>query len=341
VTLLNVLLWRAFTGTARRRSTLAALLLVLVPWLWGRQVLRAGERAASPPVAARTVALVQGNVAGEIKWSGKHQAEILRTFLDLSAQAAARRPRPIVAIWPETATGSYLRKQLDQALAVAAFAARSGVPVFTGYADYAWDAQGHPQSFNSAGLFAPDGRLGPAYAKRHLVPFGERMPFQRLFPWLGRLELGQAEWTPGRRSVLFPSAAGAFACLVCFEAIFPDLARDDVRAGARWLVNVTNDEWFGNGAALHQHADMSVLRAVENGVPLARCANTGLTLVADAYGRVTATLPVFQPGVLVTELPPPAASRTPTLYTRLGDWPGWMSLLALAGLVARAAARSR
>src|SRR5207249_10036416 len=137
------------------------------------------------------------------------------------------------------------------------------------------------------------------YAKRHLVPFGERMPFQRWLPALGRIDLGQAEWQAGTRPVLFPSAAGPFSCLVCFEAIFPDLARDDVRHGARWLVNITNDEWFGNGAALYQHAAMAVFRAVENHVPLARCANTGLTLIADANGRVRAKLPVFTPAVLV------------------------------------------
>ena len=341
VLLLNVLLWRSLAGGARLRSALGAVLLVLVPWLWGQRVLQvtAGPVTATDP--ARVVALVQGNVAGEIKWSGNHQREILATFLELSGEAAGRKPRPVVAIWPETATGRYLRKQVDQALAVAGFAARTGVPVFSGFADYGWDRDGRQRSYNSAGLFATDGSLGPAYAKRHLVPFGERMPFQRLIPWLGRLELGQAEWTPGERTVLFPSAAGPFACLVCFEAIFPGLSRADVRAGARWLVNITNDEWFGNGAALYQHAAMSVFRAVENRVPLARCANTGLTLVADANGRVVATLPVFEPGVLVTQLPRSATVGFPTPYTRFGDWPGLLSLLALAGFALRAAVRSR
>ena len=141
--------------------------------------------------------------------------------------------------------------------------------------------------FNAAGMFSTEGFGGPRYAKRHLVPFGERMPFQWLIPGLGHLDLGQAEWTPGVDGVLFDSRAGAFGTLICFESIFTDLARDDVRHGARWLVNITNDEWFGNSAALYQHAAMAPFRAVENHVPLARCANTGLTLIADANGRVT------------------------------------------------------
>ncbi len=325
--LVNVLLWRGLRGGARLRSALGATLLVLVPWLWGLRVLAVAPRARGPEVA-----LIQGNVAGEVKWSGRHQGQILATFLDLSAAAVRREPPPALVIWPETATGSYLRKQLDQALAVAGFAWRTGVPVFAGFADYAWDSTGRQHYYNAAGLFAPGGGLGPTYAKRHLVPFGERMPFERVLPGLAHLDLGQAEWTPGTRTVLFPSAAGPFGCLICFEAIFPGLARADVRAGARWLVNITNDEWFGNSAALYQHAAMAVFRAVENHVPLARCANTGLTLVADANGRVVGSLPVFRPGVLVTALPRPIPWGFPTPYTRLGDWPGLLSLIGAVAL---------
>ena len=112
---------------------------------------------------------------------------------------------------------------------------------------------------------------------------------------------------------------------MCFESIFPDLAREDVRRGARWLVNVTNDEWFGDSPALYQHAAMAPFRAVENHVPLARCANTGITLLTDAYGRVVARVPAWRPEVLVGRL---ASAGPPTLFTRVGDWPG-----ALAGLV--------
>ncbi len=332
----NVLGWRALLGSARLRAALGAVLLVLVPWLWGLRVLAAAPRSPGP-----SVALVQGNVAGEIKWSGRHQGQILSTFLDLSARAVRRTPRPVLVVWPETATGSYLRKQLDQTLAVSAFATGSGVPVFAGFADYGWDSSGRPRYYNAAGLFTPGGALGATYTKRHLVPFGERMPFERWFPWLGRIELGQAEWTPGTHGVLFPSAAGPFGCLVCFEAIFPDLARTDVRAGARWLVNITNDEWFGNSAALYQHAAMAVFRAVENHVPLARCANTGLTLVADANGRVVATLPVFRPGVLDAPLPRAIPWGFPTPYTRIGDWPGLLSLIGVGWLAVAARMRSR
>jgi apolipoprotein N-acyltransferase len=343
VLVLNVLVWRALSargepahGVAARRGfpvieVAAAALALLLPLAWGSQVLR-----SAPPPSRHVVALAQGNIAGEIKWAGTHQAAILDTFLGLSARAAATRPKPFLVIWPETATGSYLRKQLDQTLAVTRFANALDLPVFSGFADYHFDDLGQAVSQNAAGLFRPDGASGEVYAKRHLVPFGERIPFQSLMPALGRMNFGQAEWDAGLKPVLFPSPAGPYSCLICFEAIFPSLARDDVNLGARWLVNITNDEWFGNGAALHQHAAMAAFRTVENHVPMARCANTGLTVLIDAYGRVVGRLPVFVADVLVGALPSPGPR---TWFSRLGDWPGllaWGALAVLAWRIRRA-----
>ena len=329
---LNVLVWRALAGRARVRAALGAAFVLAFAWGFGQRTLDAAPRAHGPRVA-----LVQGNIAGEIKWSGQHQAEILRTFLDLTDSAATSHPA--LAIWPETATGTYMRLQLDQALQVVELAHRTGVPVFSGFADATRDSAGRPRLWNAAAVFRGDGTTQPTYAKRHLVPFGERMPFESVFPALARVNFGQAEWTPGPGVVLFPSAAGPFACLICFESIFPDLSREAVRAGARWLVNITNDEWFGRSVAISQHAAMACFRAVENHVPLARCANTGLTMLIDSNGRVRERLPTFERGVLVAEL---AAPGIPTLYTRWGDWVGILcgattAVLALVALTSRRA----
>jgi apolipoprotein N-acyltransferase len=312
-----------------RSAQLVALALLALPWIGAAARGREHAGAAGPRVA-----LVQGNIGGEIKWSGQHQPEILATFLSLSDSSVTRAPGhpPTLVVWPETATGSYLRKQVSQSIEVAEWAGMRHVPVFTGFADYSFGPDGKPQPWNAAGLWEPDGSLSAVYAKRHLVPFGERMPFQRFFPALGRLDLGQAEWLPGKGTVLFPGPTGPFSCLVCFESIFPDLARADVRAGSRMLVIVTNDEWFGNSAALYQHADMAPFRAVENDVPLLRCANTGVTEVIAPDGRVLARAPVFRPWVLSANVPP---AGPPTPFTRFGDWPGLLAaisalLLALA-----------
>ena len=302
-----------------------AFMLLLAPWVGGALV-PALPLAMNRPV----VALVQANIPGALKWSGQHQGEILGTFLSLSDSAARMQPRPALIVWPETATGTYMRKQVDQSIAVAEFTARVRVALFAGFADYEYRPDGKPQATNAAGQWNADGSLSPVYAKRHLVPFGERVPFQWLIPALGRIDFGQAEWVPGERTVLFPSAAGPFSCLVCFESIFPDLARRDVNAGARWLVNITNDEWFGDSPALYQHAAMAPFRAAENAVPLVRCANTGLTQVIDARGAVVAEVPVFTTQILAAALPP-AGPRT--LYTRMGDWPGLLALVLTVWLL--------
>jgi apolipoprotein N-acyltransferase len=329
---LNVLIWRALSGQARLRAALGVVLALALPALWGRRSMDAAPKTPLTPVA-----LVQGNIPGEIKWAGTHEKEILATFLALSDSAVAITPRPALVIWPETATGSWMRKRLDQALAVASFAARTGVPVFSGFADYEYGPADRLTQHNSAGLFAPDGSLGEVYSKRHLVPFGERMPFQRWLPGLGKLELGQAEWTPGTRAVSFESAAGRFGCLICFESIFPDLARESVRSGATWLVNVTNDEWFGRSAALEQHAAMAVFRAVENHVAVARCANTGLSWMIDGRGRVTASAPAFETRIVRGFITAPGP---PTPYTRWGDWPGIACAIATALMSLEAARRA-
>jgi len=313
---------RSRVADARRAFAVAAVVFAL-PFAWGALELRGRREPDGPPVA-----LVQADIPGEIKWSGKHTAEILATFVALSDSVRAQHPALVV--WPETATGTYLRRDPYQSAAVAQLAARLGAPVFMGFAHYSYGADGRPIVWNAAGAWEPDGSLSPVYAKRHLVPFGERVPFQWLVPALGKWDLGQAEWRPGPGTVLFAGPGGdSLSMLICFESIFPDLARRDVRAGSRLLVNITNDEWFGNGAALQQHAAMAPFRAVEHHVPLLRCANTELTEVIDAYGVVTARLPVFTPRVLVAPLPS-RGSETP--FTRLGDWPGPLALLIALAL---------
>lgn len=326
-----VLAANAFAVTAWRSRTPRAALTLAV-WLALPWAQPAAWAPADRGEGRSVVSLVQGNIPGRIKWSGQHQREILAAFIALTDSAGAREPRPALHVWPETATGSYLRKQIEQTVEVSALASRVRAPVFSGYADFEYGADGRPRSLNAAGQWSPDGTLSPSYAKRHLVPFGERMPFQWLVPALGRLDLGQAEWTPGERTVLVPTAFGDMATLICFESIFPDLARDDVRAGARLLVNITNDEWFGNSAALYQHAAMAPMRAAENAVPLIRCANTGLTLICDARGRVVARAPVFTPTALVAPVPSPGPR---TLYNRVGDWPGWLALVACVAMGVR------
>ena len=199
VTLWLLLLNGAWAETWRRRraSSLAvALLLLALPLGWGANELR-GRQTPSGPL----VALVQGNIPGEIKWSGNHTDEIFRTFFSL-CDSVGRLSRPRLFVWPETATGSYVRRTPEQSVAVAQLAARLGAPVYLGFAHYTWGSDGKPLPWNAAGGWNPDGSLSQFYAKRHLVPFGERMPFENLVPALAEVDLGRAEWQAGAGTVL-------------------------------------------------------------------------------------------------------------------------------------------
>jgi apolipoprotein N-acyltransferase len=280
--------------------------------------------------AGPTVALVQGNVPGEIKWSGTHQKEVLNKFLALSRVALAQHPELI--IWPETATGSYLRRDLPSLIAVQGLVDSSGVPLLAGYPDYQLRADGTYRLANAAGVFVPHVGLVGQYEKMHLVPFGERLPFEWLLPALAKIDFGQAEFAPGDSLVLLAAAGQKVLVLVCFESIFEEASRVARQRGATLLVNITNDEWFGRTGALYQHAAMAVFRSVETRLPLARCANTGLTFFVSARGEPYGMGGVFEDLVRVERLDTP---RPPPPFVRLGDLLGSGVLaLALVGVLA-------
>jgi len=313
VALVNGLVLAALTARAARRRfafAAAALIVIVLPFLI--------VRLPAPTLATTPVGLIQGNVPGKIKWSGRHEDQVLGKFMVLSREAVRRGARFLV--WPETSTGSYLRQNLDQRMRLQAFVDSLGVGVLAGYPDYRFTGPKTYLSWNAAGVFWPNTGLGPQYAKMHLVPFGERMPFQALVPAIGKLELGQAEWTPGTDPSPLPTPLGPAGVLVCFESIFAEPTRSEVLRGATWLVNVTNDEWFDRSGALSQHAAMAVFRAVEHRVPVARCANTGLTFFVDPWGRRTVPPGIFEDAVVVAPLSGAAPGHT--LFTRWGDTVG-------------------
>ncbi len=316
----NGLLLAAFIGARARRvrGALVALgtAIVLIAATFAFFAPRIPAVVRSGPL----VGLVQGNVEGRLKWSGRHEQAVLGKFLMLSRTAIERGARFV--IWPETATGSYLRQNYEHRVRLQAFVDSTGVAILTGYPDYRFTGPTTYDSWNAAGVFWPRVGLGPQYEKMHLVPFGERMPFQAVLPFLGKADFGQAEWTPGNDATPLPTPLGPAGVLVCFESIFTDPSRAEVLRGARFLANITNDEWFGKTGALSQHAAMSVFRAVEHRVPVARCANTGLTFFVDPYGRILDAGPIFEDYVTVGALPAPETPAERTLFTRIGDVTG-------------------
>ena len=190
-------------------------------------------------------------------------------------------------------------------------------------------------NYNAAFFVQPGATTLPSYAKMHLVPFGERTPYRDAIPLLRDIDwtrltgdLGPAEFARGTEHAVFAHPRHPFAVLICFESIFPDLVRQHVAAGARVLVNITNDSWFGRSAGPYQHALINAMRAVENRTAIARSATTGISLFIDPFGRTYEATDLFTPAVAVATVP---VGQPATFYTRHGDIFAWSCLLVVLG----------
>jgi apolipoprotein N-acyltransferase len=304
--------WVSRRWVARVALLLLAAGLVIGPVRWGQDRIRQHR-----PGETIRVALIQPNIASDEKWDAAHQEKSIVTLGRLSRDAAAQQPKPDLLVWPETALPFYVRLEGPKLERLFGMVQAMNVPVLAGYPDATFSPSGGVITHNAAGLFLPTRMVAAQYEKIHLVPFGERIPFQEVLPFLGKIDLGQAEWTPGTKPVIFPLPKAPFGVLICFESIFPGLARDYGVDGARFLVNITNDEWFGPTAAPRQHADMALLRCVEQDLGMARCANTGISMIIDPLGRVTQETPLFREAVLAGDV---ELGDGATLFRQWGDW---------------------
>jgi apolipoprotein N-acyltransferase len=238
-------------------------------------------------------------------------------------------------IWPETAVPFYLDDAPDALLAIGA-ALPQGTSLLVGSARAVEerDAQGTLEAqrvYNSLLVLDDEGRVSDRYDKVHLVPFGEFLPFQDFLESLGVMQLtgvrGGFSAGDSRRAVSIHGAPPARA-LICFEIIFPDeIAAEGERPG--WLINLTNDAWFGSSAGPYQHFHQAQVRAIEQGLPVARAANTGISAVIDPYGRILAEIGLGEKGAIDAELPKVGPK---TLFAQFGTLAEvFVFLLALVG----------
>jgi apolipoprotein N-acyltransferase len=291
------------------------------PWLGGALALAAlagfgGWRldAAGPPDQPVQVVLVQGNVGQEVKWRPEQRLPIFQRYLELSAAAARQAPpgTTVAVIWPETAS-PFLLAQDPEARRLAAEALPPDALLLGGTVRVEWRPDGTPERlYNSLVALDPAGQVLAVYDKAHLVPFGEYMPLAGLLPI--RLVTGGMDFSAGPGPVaLAPSGLPPFGALICYEVIFPGAVTPTPRPA--WLVNITNDAWFGHSAGPWQHLAAARLRAVEEGLPLARVAQTGISALFDARGERRLMLPLGATGTLSGPLP---GALPPTLFARFG-----------------------
>jgi apolipoprotein N-acyltransferase len=322
-------------GGRERWWPLAAGAAVLgLVWIGGALRLGDAEVSYVPDVKLR---LVQGNVPQKDKWRPEMRNRWFGHHLDLTATDAGGISH---VIWPESAS-SYPLDRVAEARALIARVVPPGGLLITGGERFDFD-QDPPRAWNSLYVVDDAGEVRAQYDKHALVPFGEFMPLRDLLGRIGLSSLarGGLDFQPGagRATIALPGLP-PFSPLICYETIFSGQVIDPAARPA-WLLNITNDGWFGHSSGPYQHLAMARMRAIEEGLPMVRAANTGISVVVDPWGREQARLGLSETGVLDAGLPEPLPA---TIFGRARLWPllGAVAacLLLVAGLEARARRR--
>ncbi|HWU40190.1 MAG TPA: apolipoprotein N-acyltransferase, partial [Candidatus Acidoferrum sp.] len=259
------------------------------------------------------IALLQGNIPQDVKWEPKFQEETMAIYMDLTLRAQATLPQ--LVIWPETATPFFFQDSFPYRSRILDLAQKLQTHLLFGSPGY--DRKGREiHYYNSAFLISPEGKVSGRYDKIHLVPFGEYAPLTGIFGFTRDIIGAMGDFHSGEEVRNLAIAQGKFGVLICYEAIFPDLTRQFVDQGALFLVNITNDAWFGHTAAPYQHLSMVALRAVENRVPIARAANTGVSGFIHPSGRILQASDIFTKAIVSGNI---YLSKRWSFYTQFGD----------------------
>ncbi|MDJ0866881.1 MAG: apolipoprotein N-acyltransferase [Myxococcota bacterium] len=346
VILINAVVCQALEAVGARASLRAtggnaavAALLAAGAFAGSQQRLAAIERAEAATSPLR-VAVVQPDPDPATRRAERrdHPERVSGDLLALSADALARDPDIEVFVWPERALVWTPSHRWNQA--VPRFARERGVEVWAGGGAAGTAADGRRVQFNSAFRIDASGAVAPRYDKNVLLPFGEFVPFEGVFPVLRRLQ-GPGRLAAGHERPIYATARARFVFLICYEAILPAAVRRAVADGADLLVNLTYDGWFGPTAEPWQHLMLAAAQAAQFGVPLVRSTTTGVSAFVDARGQVAAQLGLGARGVLVRDVRP---VRLPGLYAEWGDWFARgcaVASLALVAAGARPTLRSR
>ena len=261
------------------------------------------------------VSLIQPDIDQSVKWKKSWQVRGLDRYLHLTGEAH-RAFHPALVIWPEAALTFYINLRPGLFKHVTDLVRDNHFTLIFGATSYTLKGE-KPIFHNSAYLVSPQGKILGRYDKIRLVPFGEYVPFRRWIPFAKNIVGTEEDFTPGKILQPLPSDIGPIGVTICFEGIFPDLSRTLVRKGARLLVNLTNDAWFGRSSGPYQHLRLSAYRAVENRCYLVRSTGTGISAIVDPTGRILGRLPLQIEGILhgIVRL----KSGGKTVYTRFGN----------------------
>lgn len=319
IILLNTLLYQMFRAPAPlypRLQKWVAVILVL-PWLYGysRLVTLPKDNNGEEKI---TIAVVQPNMGPHDKWDSTKRQWVFDVLDSLYVQAAQEGIDMVV--WPESAVPTYLRSDRYRRRRIQQRVTEYDTPLFTGALDYS-RKEGYLEHYNSIFMFSTDGNI-VSYDKIHLVPMAEYNPLDAKVSLTENLSFGQ--FNPGTRYTDFFLDDIQFAGVICYESTFPRLVKQLVSQGAKFLVVVVNDGWFGNTSEPYQHAALARLRAVEHRMPVLRSANTGISLHIDKSGRFISKLNLDERGVIYAGISP---ADELTFYGQNGDIFAWIATL--------------
>jgi apolipoprotein N-acyltransferase len=317
---------------------ITAAILVALVLVYGFAKLHAPERSDTI-----TISVAQGNIEQDKKWDPVYQAGTISIYKRLTLEAMKQHPD--LVIWPETATPFYFAAegQRDRVFTqdLVDFVKQNQVPLLFGSPTYEIKPNRQIVGRNSAFLLSGDGRIDGEYHKIHLVPFGEYVPLKKVLFFVDKMVQAIGDFKSGSEYTVMTLPYGTtdqrretkLCTVICYEIIFPNLVRQFVDRGAAIVTTITNDAWFGKTAAPYQHFSMAVFRAVENRVPIARAANTGISGFIDSRGRILETSGIFTEAQLTHKLAP---GTERSFYTAYGDLFSYacvlVSLIVLAKL---------
>ena len=294
------------------KSIAAAGVLIGASWIYGDLRITQTDRLAAQAPMMR-VALIQGNIEQSQKWDPAFQTATIEKYNRLSLSTRPLSPELIV--WPESAAPFYFLAEVPQTRMVMQAIATTGAHFLIGAPSFTQRLK-DVDYYNSAYLVDPNGRVLGKYDKAHLVPYGEYTPFKEYLPFLGKMVEHVGDFKPGVKGHTLAMQDFKLGVQICYEIIFPALSRAMVQNGARLLITITNDAWYGKTAGPYQHFSIAVLRAVENRRTLVRAANTGISGFIDPAGRVLSPTPLMDEAAVVRDLP---LMEAESFYARFGD----------------------
>jgi apolipoprotein N-acyltransferase len=278
------------------------------------------------------VSLIQANIDQSVKWDMRWLDSTFVQHQEMTRRAG-REFQPDLVVWPEASLPTYFLRRQRYVGVLSQLIKSVDRPLLFGSLHYEREPRFKRgvRFYNSLFFGRPDTNGFLRYDKMRLLPFQEALPFEDVFPVLSTVDLGEADFSPGKSTTPFTVKGKTGVAVICYEICYPGTIRKFTGAGVDFVVQCTNDAWFGRSGMPYQHHNLARFRAIENGLPLVTAANSGFSMTFDAWGRERDRSELFTNAIVNTSFVP---RKSRTLYSLLGDWVGWASAgILLCGMV--------